>query len=130
MKWDNRVLAIASGVVVGGFLYLRFGFDLSGRASDWQWYQGAALLGAMGLAGVFPGSWLGVAFAVGMVPLLVEVVRTVLNMFRDPTCCDSWPFGLAIVFAVGILPPLIGSGISRLLMRTRLPWRIYLGTRN
>lgn len=126
MKWDKQVLAIASGVVVGGFLFLRFGFDLSGRTFGWEWYQGAALLGAMGLAGVFPGARLPAAIGVGLAPLLIEIVRIVLRLFRDPTCCNLWPIGLAIVFVFGIPAPLIGSGISRLLMRTRIPGTIYL----
>jgi hypothetical protein len=47
----KKALAIASGLLAGGFLYQRFGLDNSVDFSGWQ---GAALLGGIGLAGIFP----------------------------------------------------------------------------
>jgi hypothetical protein len=69
MMSHKKALAIASGLLVGGFLFLRFGWDNNMELSGWQWYQGAALLGGIGLAGVFPEAQLTAAVGLGMAPL-------------------------------------------------------------
>lgn len=120
-----KFVAFISGLVAGGFLFLRFGWDDNASLSGWEWYQGAALLGGIGLAGVFPEAHLGAAVGVGIAPFLVESVQTYLHFSRDPTCCGLWPIGLALVLFFGLPAPLIGSGIGRLLMRTSLPLRVY-----
>ena len=122
----TSVLAIISGFLAGGFLFLRFGWDNTANLVGWESYQAAALLGGIGLAGVFPEARLSAAVAFGIAPFLVESVQTFLQISRDPTCCGLWPIGLAMVLFFGLPAPLIGTGISRLLMRTRLPRAVYL----
>ena len=51
MASPHTALAVASDFVVGAFLYLRFGWDNNAALTGWQWYQSAALLGAISLAG-------------------------------------------------------------------------------
>jgi len=120
-----KALAIISGLLAGGFLFLRFGWDNNAGPSGWEWYQGAALLGGIGLAGIFPEARLSAAISLGIAPLLIETVQTFLHISRDPTCCNLWPIGLVIVFFFVVPAPLIGCGISRLLIVTRLPRTVY-----
>jgi hypothetical protein len=121
MVSHRKALAIASGLLAGGFLFLRFGWDNNAGLSGWEWYQGATLLGGIGLAGMLPGARLNVAIGLCTAPVLVETVQTYLHVSRDPTCCGLWPIGLVLVFFFGLPAPLIGSGISRLLTQIRLP---------
>lgn len=120
----TKALAIASGLLAGGFLFLRFNFERT-SLFGWEWYQAAALLGGIGLAGVFPGSRLSAAVGLGLGPFLIASVQTCLEIFRDPTCCNLWPIGLVMVLFFGFPAPLIGVAIGRLLSRTRLPWFVY-----
>jgi hypothetical protein len=117
----TRILAIAIGLVTGGFLYLRFGWDNNSALSSWEWYQGAALLAGIGLAGIFHEAWLSAAIGLVLAPILVETVQTGLHLSRDPSCCNLWPIGLAAVFFFGLPAPLLGSGIGLLAVRGRLP---------
>ncbi len=60
----KTLLAFVSGLLAGGFLYHRFGFDGKNvQLYGWQWYQAAVLLIAIGLAGVFPEPWQSAAIA-------------------------------------------------------------------
>ena len=123
---NNRLLAFISGLIAGGFLFLQFGWDNSDAPSGWKWYQAAALLGGIGFAGVFRAeARLAAALGMGIGPLLVVCVQLAVHMARDPTCCNLWPIGLVMVLFFSLPAPLIGSGISRLLMRTRLPRAVY-----
>ncbi|MEN3339850.1 MAG: hypothetical protein V7647_3526 [Acidobacteriota bacterium] len=125
MVSHSKALAIASGLLVGGFLFLRFAGDNNAGLFSWEWYQGATLLGGIGLAGMLPGARLSVALGLCTAPLLVESIRTWLHVSRDPTCCSLWPIGLVLALFFGLPGPLIGSGISRLLTRIRLPRTVY-----
>ena len=125
MTARTNVLAIITGFLAGAFLFLRFGWDTTANLVGWESYQAAALLGGIGLAGVFPNARLSAAVAFGIAPFLVESFQTFLHLFSDPTCCGLWPIGLVMVLFFGLPAPVIGSGISRLLMRTRLPRAVY-----
>jgi len=120
-----KALAIVGGLLAGGFLFLRFNWETT-YLFGWEWYQAAALLGGIGLAGVFPGSRLSAAVGLGLGPFLIASVQTCLEIFRDPTCCNLWPIGLVMVLFFGFPAPLIGVAISRLLSRARLAKFVYL----
>ena len=107
MVSHRKALAIASGLLVGGFLFLRFSWDNNGGLSSWEWYQGATLLGGIGLAGMLPGARLSVALGLCTAPVLVGIVQTFLNVSRDPTCCNLWPIGLVLVLFFGLPAPLM-----------------------
>ena len=121
----TKIMAIASGLAAGGFLYLRFGWDNNPALSGWGWYQGAALLAGIGLAGVFPEAWLSAAIGLVLAPVLVEAVQTGLHLSRDASCCNLWPIGLVTVFFFGLPAPLIGSGIGLLAARIQIPRLAY-----
>lgn len=111
----KRPLAIASGLFVGGFLFHRFGFDNRGMLYGWQWYQGAVVLAAIGLAGVFPEAWLSASIALGIAPTLVFCYEIV---YRHPAE-SLWPVVLPLVLLLSLPAPLIGGAVSKFLMRIR-----------
>jgi hypothetical protein len=118
---NNRLLAFICGLITGGFLYLQFGWDSNAAFVGWKWYQGAALLGGIGFAGIFrEEARLSAALGMGIAPLLVAWVQEWLHFARDPTCCNLWPIGLAMVLMFSFPAPVIGSGIGRVLMRSQL----------
>jgi hypothetical protein len=117
----KRLLATASGLCVGGFLFHRFGFDNHRLLYGWQWYQGAVVLAAIGLGGVFPEAWLSAAIALAIAPSLVFCYEIV---YLHPAE-SLWPVVLPLVFLLSFPAPLIGSSIAKLLLR-RLPGAVYL----
>ena len=126
MTSHNKALAFVGGLLAGGFLFLQFGWDNNMALFGWKWYQGAALLGGIGLAAEFPEAQLGAAIGLGIAPFLIESVQTGLHISRDSTCCNLWPIGLVMILFFGLPAPLIGVGISRLFIRIRLPRTVYL----
>ena len=46
LEWHmTKLLGLVAGLVVGGFLFHRFGFDkVNALRYGWQWYQGTVLL--------------------------------------------------------------------------------------
>jgi hypothetical protein len=117
----KKDLAIASGLLAGGFLFLRFGWDNNAALAGWVWYQGAALLCGIGLAGIFPEAWLSAAIVLALAPTLTASVEVYLHI--DPS--DMWPIGLALILFFSFPTPFIGGCIGRLLSRTRLPRKAY-----
>jgi len=66
----TKVLGFISGLLVGGFLFSRlFGWDNDAALTGWWWYQGAALLCAIGLARMFREAPLGAAVGMSIAPL-------------------------------------------------------------
>jgi hypothetical protein len=120
MAAHNKLLAIASGLLAGGFLFQRFGFEDTGALSGWKWYQGAVLLCGIGLAGIFPKAWQGATIGLAIAPTLIMSVV----FYRHPGE-SMWPIVLPMIFLYSLPAPLIGSGISALLKRTRLPRAVY-----
>jgi hypothetical protein len=117
----KKALAIAIGLLAGGFLYLRFDWkNNSAEFAGWEWYQGAALLGGIGLAGIFPEAWQVATIALAIAPTLIMGVVFYLHPAES-----MWPIALALIFFFSFPAPLIGSGISDLLKRTRLPRAVY-----
>jgi hypothetical protein len=115
-------LAIASGLLVGGFMFHRFGFDKDGHLTAWQWYLGAVLLAAIGLAGVFPEAWQAVAISLSIAPALVFCYEIV---YLHPAE-SMWPVVLPFIFLLSFPAPIIGTTItSSLFTRTRLPQAVY-----
>lgn len=57
----KKALAVASGFLAGWFLFVRFGWDAVPASGSWKLYECAALLGGIGLAGMFPEAWLSAA---------------------------------------------------------------------
>jgi hypothetical protein len=126
--WDQMIvrkklfLAIASGLLAGGFMFHRFGFDNDGHLYGWQWYQGAVLLVAIGLAGMFPEAWQAAAIALAAAPTLVFCYEIV---YLHPAE-SMWPVVLPLVFLSSFPAPIIGTSISSsLLTRTRIPRVVY-----
>jgi hypothetical protein len=123
--WLARGLPVTVGFLTGAFLFHQFGWNHRSDFSGWQWYQGAALLAGIGLAGTFREEMAGTAVALVAAPTLAVTVETFLQIFRDPTCCNLWPIGLAMVFFFSLPAPLIGTGIGFRLLRTGLPRTAY-----
>ena len=117
----KRLLAAASGLLVGGFLFHRFGFDSHGLLYGWQWYQGAVVLASVGLAGVFPEAWLSATIALGIAPTLVFCYEIV---YRHPAE-SMWPVVLPLLCLLSFPAPLIGAGVGKLFMRIRSPREVY-----
>jgi hypothetical protein len=116
----KRLLATASGLFVGGFLFHQFGHN-HGLLYGWQWYQAAVVLAAMGLAGMFPEAWLSAAIALGIAPSLIFCYEIV---YLHPAE-SMWPVVLPLVLLLSFPAPLIGGGITRLLTQRRLPLEAY-----
>jgi hypothetical protein len=125
---NRRGLAIAVGLLAGGFLYVQFGFGTRDNFSDWQWYQAAAFLTGAGLAGIFPEVWLSATIALVTAPTLAAAAQTCFQLVKDPTCCNLWPIGLAMVFFFGLPASLLGVGIGNRLARERLPRLVHAAT--
>ncbi len=121
MVAHKKALAIAGGLLAGGFLYQRLVSDNSVDFSGWELYQGAALLGGIGLAGIFPEARLSAAIGLGIAPTLIVSVQVYLHPYNS-----MWPIALPMVFLLGFPAPLIGGGISRLLTRTKVHRIVYI----
>jgi len=117
----TKLLGLVAGLLVGGFLFHQFGFDHH-RFYGWQWYQGAVLLAAIGLAGVFPEAWLSAAIALGIAPSLVFCYEIV---YLHPAE-SMWPVVLPLLVLLSFPAPLIGSCMTKLLMCIRLPQAVYV----
>jgi hypothetical protein len=118
----KRLLATAAGLIAGGILFHRFGFDRNGEIYGWQCYQGAVLLAAMGLAGLLPESSQIAAIALGIAPSLVFCYEIV---YLHPVE-SMWPIVLPFLFLSSLPIPIIGSELGRFLARTRVPRTAYL----
>jgi len=118
----KRLLAVASGLLTGGFLYHRFGFDNSALLYGWPWYLGAMLLAGIGLAGILGEMWLFGAIALSMASTAIFWYDIV---YLNPAE-SMWPIVLPMVFLFSFPVAIVGSGIGRLLMRGRLPHAVYL----
>ncbi len=114
----TKALALGSALVVGGFLFFRFGFETNmAFGSTWGWYQGAALLAGIGLAGIFRAQWPFVAVGLWAGPFVYETAATAQHIARDSTCCNLWPIVLVAVLMFCLPAPFIGAGIGVSLMR-------------
>jgi hypothetical protein len=116
-----KPLAIACGLLVGGFLFQRFDLYNSVDLSGWKLYQGVALLAGIGLAGLFDEAWLIAVIGLGIAPTLVVGIK----VFRHPAE-SMWPIALPIIFFLGFPAPLIGGGISCVLTRAKVPKIVYI----
>jgi hypothetical protein len=115
MVAHKKALAMAGGLLAGGFLYQRFGLHNSVDFSGWKLYQVPALLGGIGLAGLFDEAWLVAVIGLGLAPTLIVGIE----VFRHPAE-SMWPIALPMVFFLGFPAPLIGGGISGLLTLTKV----------
>jgi hypothetical protein len=115
----KKALAIASGLFAGGFLFLQFGWDNNAALTGWGWYEVAALLGGIGLAGIFPEARLSAAIGLATAPSLIYGAEWI------PVGDSMWPIGLVAIFFFSFPAVLIGSGIGWVLARTRLPRTVY-----
>jgi hypothetical protein len=120
MVWNKRALAFASGLLIGGFLFRQFGYGKNGELYGWEWYLAAVLLAGIGLARMFPEARLSSAIGLGISPTLIESVE----LYRHPAE-SMWPIVLPMIFVFTFPVPLIASGMSALLTRTRLPRAVY-----
>ena len=120
----TQVLAIACGLLIGAFLFERFGFDDNGLLTGWEWYVGAVLLAGIGLAGIFREAQFSAAFGLGLGPTVVFFIEVVVLHPAE----SMWPVVLPLVFLFSFPVPIIGSTISSLLLRTRVPRAVYLVT--
>jgi hypothetical protein len=118
----TRFLAFAGGLIVGGFLFYRFGWDDNTAFAAWGWYLSASFLAGVGLAGVFPATWRSAAAGLALGPVLFETAVIAQHVARDSTCCNLWPIGLAAILFLSLPGPLLGGviGVS-LLRRKALP---------
>jgi len=121
-----KVLAVASGFAVGGFLFFRYSQLASDDFWGLRWYEAALFLGGIGLAGAFPAVWRRTMLSMALAAFLGAFVQTGLDIRRDPTCCNLWPIGLVIWLVLGFPAPLIGGVIGHWLSRTRIPQFLYL----
>jgi len=117
----KKALSFACGILVGGFLFCRFGFDNHGHLFGWQWYQGAVLLGGIGLAGIFSEAWQSAAVGLSIAPTLVFCYEVV---YLHPAE-SMWPVVLPLVLLFSWPVPLIGGSIGKLLGRTQVPRAVY-----
>jgi len=129
-----KMLAMASGFVAGGFLFLRcyqeespfFRFSNS-LLWDWQWYEVALLLSAIGLVGVFPSAWLRVTVSLGLGVYFSAILEGLLEPGYHGHFLVLPPWLVALVwgFPMSFLAPLAGGAIGRRLSRTRIPRSLY-----
>jgi hypothetical protein len=114
----KQLLGLVAGLVVGAFLFRRFGY---GKENDllrgWQWYQGTVLLAGIALAGLIPEASLIATIALAIAPSLVFCYEVV---YLHPAE-SMWPVMLPMLFLFSFPAPIIGSTIARLLLRTRFP---------
>ena len=116
--FSARLLALLAGLLVGGFLFHRFGFDHDNALlHGWQWYQGAVLLAAFALAALIPEASLITTLALAIAPTLLFCYEIV---YLHPAE-SMWPVVLPMVFLFSFPAPIIGSTIATLLKRTRFP---------
>jgi len=117
----NKAVAFTCGLVVGAFLFQRFGFDTKRVLYGWEWYLGAVLLAGIGLAGIFTQARLTSAIGLGLGPTLVFCIEVVVLHPAE----SMWPIVLPMVFLFSLPAPIIGSGISQLLTRIRFHRAVY-----
>jgi MFS family permease len=119
----KQLLGLLAGLVVGGFLFRRFGY---GKDNDllhgWQWYQGTVLLAGIALAGLIPEASLIATIALAIAPSLVFCYEVV---YLHPAE-SMWPVVLPMLFLFSFPAPIIGSTIARLLVGTRFPRTVSL----
>src|SRR5271169_1811437 len=117
-----QALAIACGVLIGSFLFQRFGFNNRGLLDGWEWYLVAVLLAGIGLAGIFPEVQFSATIGLCLGPTVVFCIEVVVLHPAE----SMWPIVLPMIFLFSWPVPLLGSGISRLLTRTWLPRAVYV----
>jgi len=128
--WRTKMLAIASGLVAGAFLFFRYYQQNPGVFGSYtwngQWYQAALLLCGLGLAGVFPAAWLWATVSLSLGAYLGTCLQGYLaNSYGSHI---PWsPFLEALIFQgpVSLPAPLIGGASGRLLNRARMPRFFY-----
>jgi MFS family permease len=112
----KQLLGLAAGLVVGAFLFRRFGY---GKENDllhgWQWYLGTVLLAGIALAGLIPEASLISTIALAIAPSLVFCYEVV---YLHPAE-SMWPVMLPMLFLFSFPVPIIGSIIAKQLTRTR-----------
>jgi|SRR5271167_383862 len=73
-----QALAIACGVLIGSFLFQRFGFNNRGLLDGWEWYLVAVLLAGIGLAGIFPEVQFSATIGLCLGPTVVFCIEVVV----------------------------------------------------
>jgi hypothetical protein len=121
----TKLLAVVTGIATGAFLFAWYAPLQIDNFWGLHWYEGALLLAALGIGGLFPGGWLVGTVGMGIVPFLSEGIRTYLALSRDPSCCNLWPIGLAMWLVLGFPAPIIGGALGRTLHRVRIPRALY-----
>jgi hypothetical protein len=120
----TQALAIAGGLLIGAFLFERFGFNNHGLLIGWEWYVGAVLLGGIGLAGIFQEAQFSATIGLCLGPTLVFFIEVVVLHPAE----SMWPVVLPLVFLFSFPVPIIGRTLSILLQRTQVPRGVYLVT--
>jgi hypothetical protein len=120
----TRALAIACGLLIGAFLFQRFGFSNNGLLIGWEWYVAAVLLAAIGLAGIFHVAQFSATFGLCLGPTVVFFIEVVVLHPAE----SMWPVVLPLVFLFSFPVPIIGRTISILLQRTQVPRAVYFFT--
>ena len=119
-------LPFSIGLAVGGLLMLLYGWENRTNFLGWEWYQVSALLAGFGLTGLFPLATGSVTQGLVLGPVLLESVRTALDMARDSSCCNLWPIGLVLVFLFALPGPVLGRVIRRLLRPAQFPRGVFV----
>ena len=120
----TRALAIACGLLIGAFLFQRFGFNNNGLLIGWEWYVGAVLLAGIGLAGIFHEAQFSATIGLCLGPTVVFFIEVVVLHPAE----SMWPVVLPLVFLFSFPVPIIGRTISILLQRTQVPRGVYFVT--
>jgi hypothetical protein len=119
-------IAAASGFLVGGFLFLRcINKDAFSGWAGWDCYQASAFLATIGLAGIFPAARLQAVFSVAVGPFVVSVVELLVSVSNDPSCCNLWPFGLAMALVFGFPAPIVAGLIGHFIGPSRMHRTLY-----
>jgi len=118
----RQILAMLSGILLAGLLFFRLWDSPFSR----EWYQAALLLSPIGLAAVFPRARLSALGGLMLGSALAVIASTVLELYRDPSCCNLWPIGIVLVFLFCLPATLLGGFASYLLGRTGLPRPFYV----
>ena len=79
-----------------------------------------------GLFGMYPITRLTAAASWGLGPLLVSVCLLVVQILKEPTCCNLWPIGLALVLFMSLSAVLIGAAVGRLVALFDPPSPVYM----